>query len=366
MLNASELKRLEGHGINVPSYATILPENWRDDPFAFAPPGHNGGPRMGMGMDAQPALVTSENVGIPAYMANLLDPKSIRVLVQPMKAVMLYGEVKKGDWTTLTTQFPVVESTGLTSSYNDYSNSGSVGSNYNWVPRQSYHFQVVTQYGDREVEMWGLAQINYVADLSYSANLTLMKFANQAYLFGINTTGTSLGLANFGGTNDPSLIAPIAPSAKAASPGGTGTSWNFAIAVEVYNDFLSLYQQLQVQLPGLVDRETPMTMGISPESEPNLGKVTEFTLAPVRDAIKSQFPNLKIVTVPEFNTPSGGLVQLIVDELEGDKTAYCAFTEKMRTGRLVPDTSWYRQKRISGTWGTIIRRPVAIAQMLGV
>lgn len=337
-------RRLEGFGIHVPDYAHILPEGWRED--------------SNLAMDAQPSTITNQNVGIPAYMANLLEPKVIRVLVVPMKAAEVYGEQKKGDWTTLTTQFPMVETTGLSASYNDYNNTGSVGTNYNWVPRQSYHFQVVSQYGDRETEMFGLAQINLIADLNYSAALILAKFMNKAYLFGISTNG----LANYGGMNDPALLAPITPATKQAG----GTAWSGALAVEVYNDILAMYIQAQTQLPGMIDRDTPMTMALSPSVEPNLGKVTEFTLAPVRDAIKKEWPNLRIITVPEFATASGNLVQLIIDEIEGEKTAYCAFTEKMRAGRVVPDTSWYRQKKTSGVWGTIIRRPVGIVQMLGV
>ncbi|MGT3185653.1 DUF2184 domain-containing protein, partial [Yersinia enterocolitica] len=63
-----------------------------------------------MAMDAQPSLVTSPNSGIPAYFTNYVDPELIRVLVTPMKAAEIIGEVKKGDWTTITSQFPIVES----------------------------------------------------------------------------------------------------------------------------------------------------------------------------------------------------------------------------------------------------------------
>src|ERR1019366_2639220 len=71
--------------------------------------------------DAQPALITSSNAGIPAFLSTYIDPKLIEILVAPMKAAEIVGEeVKKGDWTTDTAMFPVVESTGETSSYGDY------------------------------------------------------------------------------------------------------------------------------------------------------------------------------------------------------------------------------------------------------
>lgn len=341
-MRPDQLKVLASRGIIVPEYAEYLKDEWRDNPD--------------LALDAQPTLVTAQNIGIPAYLANLVDPKTVRALVTPMKAAMIYGETKKGTWTTLTAQFPVVETTGQVSSYNDNSEDGNVGSNYNWVPRQSYHFQTVTRYGDRETEMFGLAQINYVADLNFSSVLILSKFMNTSYFFGVQ------GMQNYGGLNDPSLIAPISPAVKAAG----GTSWNAATAVEVFNDVLALYVQLQTQLPALIDRDTKMTLALSNTSEPNMGKVTSFTLAPVRQAIKENWPNLRIMTAPEYNTASGQLMQLIADELDGDKTSYSAFTEKLRPGRVVPKLSSFMQKKVAGTWGTIIRRPIAIASMLGI
>ena len=341
-MREDQLRVLANRGIIVPPYAEYIRDEWRENPD--------------LAMDAQPSTITAQNVGIPAYLANLLDPRVIRVLTTPMRATEVFGEVKKGDWTTITAQFPMVESTGEVASYGDYNNNGSAGSNYQWVPRQSYHFQTITQYGDRETEMFGLAQINYVADINYSSALTLNKFQNQTYLFGIS------GLQNYGMLNDPSLPTPIQPATKIAG----GTTWAVAIASEVFADVLNVYTQLQTQMAGLIDRDTPMTLTMSPTLEPNLGKVTAYTLAPVRKAIMDNWPNLKIVTVPEFNTAAGQLMQLKVDSYEGDDTGYCAFTEKLRAGRVVPDLSSFKQKKIGGSFGCVIRRPVAVAQMLGM
>ena len=50
-----------------------------------------------LAMDAQPALTTAGNSGIPAWMLTYVDPKLIEVALQPMKAAEIFGEVKKGD-----------------------------------------------------------------------------------------------------------------------------------------------------------------------------------------------------------------------------------------------------------------------------
>jgi predicted short-subunit dehydrogenase-like oxidoreductase (DUF2520 family) len=86
----------------------------------------------------------------------------------------------------------------------------------------------------------------------------------------------------------------------------------------------------------------------------------------VQDILKKNFPNLTVKTAPEYTTASGELVQLIVDEVEGQRTADTAFTEKLRAHPIVVQSSSFKQKKSQGTWGTVIFRPAFIAQMLGV
>lgn len=311
---------------------------------------------VSLAMDAQPALVTVSNSGIPAFLSTFVDPKLIEVLVSPMKAAEIVGgELKKGDWTTQTAMFPMVESTGETSSYGDYSENGSVGVNSNFPQRQSYHYQVMTQWGEKELEQAGLAKIDWANRMNIASALTLNKFQNKTYFFGV------AGLQNYGLLNDPALSAPIAPTTKTAG----GTTWALGTALEILNDVTKLYKELQTQAGGLVDLNSTMTLAMSPLSEVYLTKTTEFNVN-VADLLKKNYPNLTIKTAPEYTTVSGELVQLIVDEIDGQRTADTAFTEKMRAHPVVVGSSSYKQKKSQGTWGTIIYRPFGIAQMIGV
>ncbi len=311
---------------------------------------------INVAMDAQPTLITVSNSGIPAYLANYLDPEFIRVLVTPMKAASIVGEAKKGDWTTMTAMFPVVESTGQTSAYGDYSNSGQSDSNENYVNRQSFHFQTVTQWGERELEMAGLGRIDKAANINFASALTLAKFQNKSNFFGI------ANLENYGLLNDPALLTPIAPAATGT---GSGTTWSTKTGDLVYADIVSLYTQLQVQLRGEVERDAPMVLAMSPEIETNLTKTNMYNVN-VSDLLKKNFPNLRVESAVEYNTTGGQLVQLIVETIDGQKTAECGFTEKLRAHPVKVDLSSFQQKKSSGTWGCIIKRPVAIAQLLGV
>jgi hypothetical protein len=309
----------------------------------------------GFAMDAQPVLVTTSNAGIPSFLSTYIDPAIIKVLLSPMKAAEIVGdEVKKGDWTTKTAMFLVVESTGEVSSYGDYSENGVANANTNFPERQSYHYQVITQWGEMELANAGLARVDWANQLNLASVLVLNKFQNKSYFLGVS------GLQNYGLLNDPSLIAPIAP----VNVGGNIT-WPTKDALGVYGDIQALYTQLQSQSNGLVDLETPMTLAMSPISQVGLTKTTSFNVN-VEDLLKKNFPNMTVKTAPEYATSSGQLLQLIVNELEGQRTASCAFTEKLRAHPIVIGSSSFKQKKSQGTWGTIIFREFLIAQMIGV
>lgn len=311
-----------------------------------------------LAMDAQPALVTQSNAGIPAWLSTYLDPTVIRVLIAKMKAAEIVGdEVKKGDWITKTAEFIMIESTGEVSSYGDYNENGKSGANSNYIARQSYHYQTITQYGERELEVAGVGKIALANEKNMSSILTLNKYQNKTYFYGV------AGLQNFGLLNDPSLTAPIAPTVE----NGTAITWADKDGKGVLADIRALYAQLQTQSnnAGFVELDSTMTLSMSPTSEVALTYTTDFNVN-VADQLKKNFPNMTVKTAPEYATASGELIQLKLDSVEGQRVASCGFTEKLRAHPMVTEMSAFKQKKSQGTWGTIIYQPLFVAAMLGV
>ena len=301
---------------------------------------------------AQGQSILTQNAGIPSYLVNYLDPELTRVLTSPCAAAEIFGEAKKGDWTTDTAAFPVVESDGEVSSYGDLNNNGLVGANTNFEPRQSYHYQTFTRWGDRELERMGKAKIDWAAEQNVACALVFEKFQNKTYFFGVS------GLDNFGLLNDPSLNAAIAPT----------TAWSGATGLQIWGDIQNLYKQLQLQCNGNVSMKDQFVLAMSPFSEAYLLTPMQnvYGNATVADMLKKGFPGLTVKTAVEYATASGNLVQLISPRLQGQSVGFCAFTEKMRAHAIVRDTSATYQKKSGGTWGTVVKIPAAIAQMIGV
>lgn len=347
---------LAAAGIILPSHvASYTPAPWKNN--------------FQMAMDAQPSLATFGNSGIPAWLTATIDPDALKVLFSPNKAAEIAGERKRGTWLDSTAIFPVIEHTGETTAYGDYNESGLSGINTNFPNRQSFVFQVVKQYGEREAELAGLAKINFVSEIDQAAATALDKFMNLSYFFGIG------GLLCYGLLNDPSLPAAVAPSPKAYG----GNAWvvnnvTVATANEIFSDIQSLVVELILNSAETIESDDPMTLAMSSAMTVALDQTNAFGLS-VKKMLKDTYPNITVKTAIQYGTLSvqnpqglsgGNFVQLIAGSVEGQDSLFCAFSEKMRTGKIIPAMSSWRQKVTAGTWGTIIRQPWAIAGMQGV
>lgn len=347
---------LEDKGVVLSGVTMYMPDEWKRN-FQLA-------------MDAQPVLSTDPSAAIPALLTTVIDPQVIRVVFTPLQFAKILGERKAGDWLEETRIFPVVEETGEVSSYGDFNNNGRAGVNLNFPNFQSYLFQTFVRYGERELERAGLAKINYVSELGVSAAGLLNRFQNLSYAFGVQ------GLQNYGIINNPYLSAYLTPATKAAG----GTTWfngnaPNATANEVYNDVVALVEKLISQTNGTVELDDKMTLAMSPSSALALRFANSFGVY-VKDLLKEGFPNMRIMTAPQYGqqtttnpqgySTAGNAMQLIVDEIQGQKVAYAAFNEKLRSHKIIPEPSAWQQKQTSGTWGTILRMPLGVTGMLGI
>jgi hypothetical protein len=327
-----------------------------------------------MGYDAQNGLPgplsTDPNAALPWMLTSAIDPEIIRILFSPLEFADIIGERKVGTWTSQTWFFPYVESTGEVSSYDDFVNNGRAGANFNFPQLQSYLFQTILQYGELQVDRAGLAKINWVSELGLAAADLLNRSQNLSYAYG------QAGLQNYGLLNNPNLSTALTPATKAW--GGTGWFDNgspAATANEVYNDVVALVTQLVSQTNGTLNIKSPMTLALSPQSEIGLTFTNSFGVN-VEALLKKNYPSMKVKTAPQYGTQTtnnpqgysaaGNYMQLIADKLQMQTVAYCAYNEKLRAHKIVPDLSSWKQKQTSGTFGTVLRTPAGSAQMLGI
>ena len=322
-------------------------------------------------MDASPGpLVLDPNAALPAILTTTIDPEIIRIIFSPLAFGEILSERQAGSWVDDTRLFPIVESTGEVSSYGDFNNNGRAGVNFNYPAFQSYLFQTIVKYGEREIDRVGLAKISLISELGLASALLLNTYQNLTYAFGV------ANLQNYGIINNPFLSAFLTPATKAAG----GTAWfngntPNATANEVYNDVIALVNKLVAQSNGALDVKSKMTLAMSPQSEVAMTFTNSFGVS-VADLMKKGYPNITVKTAPQYGTQSttnpqgystgGNVIQLIAEKIQGQTVAYAAYNEKLRAHKIVAGLSDWQQKQTSGTWGTILRSPVAVAGMIGV
>lgn len=361
----SDRPMLERAGIIAHDAISYRADDWKHD--------WNAVPLDLLGMDAAPIpypTVTPTSAGIPVFLSTTLDPNAVRVMFSTPGIGKILGEVKKGTWVDQTWMIPVIEHSGTVSTYGDYSEDGGSTANVIYPQRQSYHWQTFRRYGEREMDAYGLAKVNYANEVDEASATVMMQYQNWVYAVGV------AGLQNYGILNDPALSAAIAPGVKTA---GNGNVWMFgnqinATANEVYNDITALFTVLVNQTGGLVESDDELILNLAPISAVALKATNTFNVN-VAALLKDNFPNIRIQTEVRYGAYSatnpqgnqaGSLVQLIAPKVQGQETGFSAYTERMRTFPIFRRHSAYEQKVVSGSWGTILRLPMAVATMVGV
>lgn len=289
---------------------------------------------------------TVANAGIPSMLTDFLSPQWIEYALSPIRIAEAYLEKQFGDRATTNVIIPTFELYGETSSYGDFNDNGMANSNENYEYRQPYAYQVNIKIGEIQQERDAAARFSTVEREVRSASMTLNKTQSSVYLYGVK------GLKNYGTLNDPDLL-----------PSTVGANWATLDSLGLYNEVLKLFAQLVSQSNGIVDELDEMTLCLSPVMNARLLTSNEFGLNALK-YIKDNLPNLKIVSIPEYSTATGEVVQLSKDEYMGQRTILLGFVDKLRTHTVDVRTSGFLQKRSQATIGAIIYYPMLVANML--
>lgn len=302
------------------------------------------------------AMVTAANSGVPVEFTSYIDPMVIPILTATHGAREIFGEAKKGDWTTSYARFQTSEITGEVETYTDYGQGGASDVNPTFPVRTQYIYQTNIRYGDREVDVASRARLQLAADKQRAAATVIDIASNKFALYGV------AGLEIYGLLNDPNLPAIISPLSNA----DTKTLWADKSTKEIYEDVLYLFSKMADRGAGHIDANTELVLATSPATQVQLGKATDFNIS-ARQMLETYFPKIRFVVLPELATKTDGTsILLVAPTIEGLPTAQIGFSEKFRAMRLIPESSSFHQKFVGSSYGTIIYRPFAIGKMTGV
>lgn len=307
-----------------------------------------------LAMDAAP-LMTAPNAGVPYVMTAYVDPAIIPVLTAPRNSREIFGEVKKGDWTTPSAIFKTIEMTGKTEEYTDYGNGGMADVNANYPERENYVAQTHIRYGARELDTYGKAALDLASLKQQSAANIIDTDANKFNLLGVE------GKDIYGLLNEPNLPATLTP----ATVNTDVTKWEDKTTKDIFNDILALAAELFANSQGYLNAKSDLVFVCPPAVDVLLGKATDYNVS-VMDMMTKYFKNIRFVSLPEMATEGGNMVMLLGTSILGNKVGEYGYSEKMRAFPLIQKSSSWEQKFAFGSYGFICYYPYAIASMTGV
>lgn len=303
-----------------------------------------GGQFTPMAMDS--ALGTNPTAGLPSIFTTAIDPEIVEYLFQPTPLATAFSEVQRGDWTTTQYMFGVVEGAGNPTAYGDWEENSSTGVNAEFIERQPFTYQEIIRVGEKEQDTYGKALISMANEKQKWCVDSLNRRQHQTYIYGVS------GLKNWGLLNDPSLQPVIQGSAWGGDPN------------KAYLDFQKLYGAVVDQTEGLVDETSQFVLLVTPQARAALLSVNSFMAKTTLELIKDIYPNITVVSVPQYRTDSGDYMQLICPQYNGSDNVQLAYNTKMRVHNIVLGHSGFSQKRTQGSYGAVIKRPAFIATML--
>lgn len=225
------------------------------------------------------AMVTAANSGVPVEFTSYIDPMVIPILTATRGAREIFGEAKKGDWTTSYARFQTSEITGEVEAYTDYGQGGASDVNPTFPVRTQYIYQTNIRYGDREVDVASRARLQLAADKQRAAATVIDIASNKFALYGV------AGLEIYGLLNDPNLPAAVSPLPNA----DTKTLWAEKSTKEIYEDVLYLFGKMADRGAGHIDANTELVLATSPATQVQLGKATDFNIS-ARQMLETYFP----------------------------------------------------------------------------
>lgn len=292
------------------------------------------------------ALGTNPTGGLPDIFTTAIDPELVDYLFQPTPLATVFKEIQRGDWATTQYMFGVIEGVGNPTAYGDWNDNSSTGVNAEFIERQPFTYQEIIRVGEKEQDTYGKALISMASEKQKWCVDSLNRRQHNTYIYGV------AGLKNYGLLNDPSLSAVIQGSAWGGDPN------------KAYLDFQKLFGAVVDQTQGLVDETTPLVLLVTPQARAALLSVNNFMAKTTLELIKEIYPNITLVSVPQYRTASGDYMQLIAPSINGSDNLQLAYNTKLRVHPIVMGHSGFSQKRTQGSYGTVIKRPAFIATML--
>ena len=316
----------------------------------------------GMGLDSAQGLgATTASITAPVQFLQAWLPDLIRVVTAPRLIDELVGITTAGSWESEEVVQGILERTGTAQPYSDRGNVNLTGANFNAERRTVVRGEAGLEVGMLDEARAAAVKINLAAEKRTAANEALEIFRNAIGFFGYNNGNAR----TYGFLNDPNL-----PAYVPVPSNGTTTNWSGKDFLQIIADLRGIFEALRVQSKGLIRPETEKLTLALPVASIRYLSVTSNYGNSVLDWLKENYPNTRIIAVPELDGANGGanagyLYAESFGASGGGNTFAQIVPSRSKTLGVEKRLKSYVEAMTNATAGIFVRYPVAIYRFTG-
>lgn len=288
-------------------------------------------------------------------------PGVVRAATRPTTIDEIVGVITAGDWSDEEVLIRSASPVAKAELYGDHSNIPLASVNTGDDARGVVRFEQGFQVSVLEEERQGRAGYDIASEKRVSAELSLELSRNRVGFFGLVTPGTR----TFGLLNDPNLPAYVS----------AGTAWSAATFAQITSQLIAMYSRLEIAGNGVIKDDMQITL-VLPNgfrqymTIPNPTGIGET----VGSWLKVNYPNIRIISTPEFNLANGGanVAYMFVDSVPvtgntaTDQTIVQIVPARFRVLGTEQRAKGYVEDFSNATAGLFVLKPWAVQRLTGI
>lgn len=319
-----------------------------------------------MAMDALQPTVTTGSLGTPVQFLQNWLPGFVFVETAPRLIDELAGIMITGSWEDEQVVQGLLERTGTSQVYGDYTNVPLSSWNTNFNYRTVVRFEEGMQVGVLESAQAARLRVDDSGMKRESAALALEIIRNSVGFVGFNAGNNN----TYGFLNDPGLLNYTTVAENAAS---TSTQWANKTYLEITNDLRVAIVTLRTQSQDLINpKKAQMTLAIATDCVDYLSVTSDFGNS-VQDWLNATYPGIRVESAPQLNNANGGanvfyLYAERVNDMstDGGMTMIQMVPAKFQVLGVQQNAKSYTEDFSNATAGVMVKRPYALTRWSGI
>jgi hypothetical protein len=294
-------------------------------------------------------------------------PGFVNFITAARKIDEFVGMATIGSWEDEQIVQGMLEPTGNAVPYGDYNNIPLTSWNVNFEWRTVVRFEMGILVGLLEEARAARIRVSSSGEKRGQAGRALDIQRNRIGFYGYNDGAGR----TYGFLNDPSL-----PGYTTLPNGATSGSaaWSTKTFNDITADIRTALAALQIRSQDTIDVETtPITMGIPMGTNQYLTVTQSVGGISVREWIRENYPNLRIITAPELVDANGGLSAMYVyaenvadGSSDDGKTFIQVVPSKFQALGVEKRAKSYVEDYANATAGVMCKRPYAVVRYTGL